>query len=256
MGIGDDIMLTGEAKRLQQADPRPVYIVRPDGRAYGRPEVFENNPRITDKPEGAQRLVQGGGQRPYIVSKGLRRWVWKPYKPEPGEFYFTAEEESRGRAARGTIVIEPSIKRSVGHQNKAWPWDRWLVLAALLKRDYDVVQLGDNTIRSIPGVRRIPTERFRIAAAALKHAAGLITTEGGLHHAAAAVGLPAVVIYTGFIGPQHTGYDMHVNLAKAKEYCGSRINCVHCAEAASRIAVDMVLGALIETQTLRQQEAA
>lgn len=38
----------------------------------------------------------------------------------------------------------------------------------------------------------------------------MISTEGGIHHIAAAVGTPAVVICGGFIRPEWTGYDGQV----------------------------------------------
>jgi ADP-heptose:LPS heptosyltransferase len=63
-----------------------------------------------------------------------------------------------------------------------------------------------------------------------------IGPEGGLHHGAAAVGIPAVVLFGGFIPPQVTGYKTHVNLTGGADFfCGSLQACKHCAEAMERI---------------------
>ena len=47
----------------------------------------------------------------------------------------------------------------------------------------------------------------------LSGARAAVLHEGGLHHAAAALGMPAVVLFGGMISPRNTGYDVHVNLA-------------------------------------------
>jgi len=67
-----------------------------------------------------------------------------------------------------------------------------------------------------------------------------IGPEGGLHHGAAAVGTPAVVIFGGYIHPTTTGYAAHVNLFGADEACGNTTECQHCKLAMDAITVDQV----------------
>jgi FkbM family methyltransferase len=64
-----------------------------------------------------------------------------------------------------------------------------------------------------------------MAAGVLSGASLLISPEGGLHHAAAALGVRAVVIFGGFISPATTGYALHTNLFTAARPAG-------CASAA------------------------
>jgi hypothetical protein len=70
--------------------------------------------------------------------------------------------------------------------------------------------------------------------------------EGGLHHAAAAVRLPAVVIFGGFITPAVTGYAEQVNLTAPglgvahPLGCGRRVDCPHCADAIAQITPELV----------------
>jgi hypothetical protein len=62
-----------------------------------------------------------------------------------------------------------------------------------------------------------------------------------MHHGAAAMGVPGVVLFGGFIPPQVTGYLMHANLTGGAEACGSLNPCPHCAAAMQAISVDEVL---------------
>jgi ADP-heptose:LPS heptosyltransferase len=71
-----------------------------------------------------------------------------------------------------------------------------------------------------------------------------IGAEGGLHHAAAALGVPAVVLFGGFIPPLVTGYETHINLTGgAQEACGSLKPCDHCRKAMDAISVEEVAAA-------------
>jgi hypothetical protein len=65
-----------------------------------------------------------------------------------------------------------------------------------------------------------------------------------MHHGAAAVGTPAVVIFGGFIPPAVVGYDMHVNLTGGAEACGSLNKCLHCRAAMEKISVEEVYQAV------------
>jgi ADP-heptose:LPS heptosyltransferase len=89
----------------------------------------------------------------------------------------------------------------------------------------------------------LPVQNFRHALSMMRRAKLIVTSEGGLHHGAAAMGVPAVVIFGGFIPPQVTGYDMHINLAHG-EACGRYTPCQHCKEAMEAISFEQVLGAV------------
>jgi hypothetical protein len=61
-----------------------------------------------------------------------------------------------------------------------------------------------------------------------------------MHHAAAAVGIDAVVIMGGFIPPSVVGYDGHINLTGGSEACGTIGTCEHCRQAMAKISVNEV----------------
>jgi ADP-heptose:LPS heptosyltransferase len=107
----------------------------------------------------------------------------------------------------------------------------------------DVVQFNFKAGHVIPGARQLKTPSFRHAMAALSRAALYIGPEGGLHHASGAVGIPAVVIFGGFIPPAVTGYATHTNLTGGAEACGSLHACEHCREAMNAISVPDVMDA-------------
>jgi ADP-heptose:LPS heptosyltransferase len=253
MGIGDEIMLTGEARVLQMRDPRPIKVDYGRGR-FRWHSIWENNPRFA-RPEEMTHfqsmLARPNGYRPYIARKRANKWEWKNYKPKIGEIYLTEEEKAFGARHSNRIIIEPHIKANAS-PNKQWGWMRWNKLAYLLQEGgLRVSQVGPDDTPILGGAEHIVTTNFRLACAVLAQARAAVLPEGGLHHAAAAVGLRSVVIYGGFISPDQTGYDLHRNLFAGGTPCGMRARCEHCARSMAAIAPEAVakeLCALLEQQ--------
>ena len=108
------------------------------------------------------------------------------------------------------------------------------------------VQLVPNGVQTVEGIDVIRTSDFRMACAVMAHARAAVLPEGGLHHAAAAVGTSAVVIYGGYISPEQTGYTLHHNLFTGGVPCGMRQPCSHCIEAMSKITPELVMRNLME----------
>ncbi len=258
MGIGDELMVAGRARVAQMTDPRRVRVV------FGRPRwdpVWDHNPRLA-RPgeEGDFQILQGraGGLRPYIAARTPKQWKWKAYQPPSGEIYFTDEEKEYGRHHAGRVVLEPTIKASAS-PNKQWGWTRWNKLAWLLQEEgVRVTQLGpEGGVQLLDGADFVATRDFRLAASVLAHARAVVAPEGGLHHAAAAVGVPALVIFGGFISPEVTGYRSQVSFYAGGEGlgCGMRTPCDHCADAMASITprevADKLMEVLVETSRRR-----
>jgi hypothetical protein len=246
MGWGDEIMVTGQARRLQEADPRPVIVRDRNGRPRWHP-IFEGNPRLRRRYDQAagRRAVQFldnySGHRPYLnyarFNNADKRepYVYTAWRASPGEIYLTERERTLGALAAGALILEPTIKPNAS-PNKDWGRARWQALAEQLTRDgARLVQIGPVGTPLLEGVAWIQTNDVRQAAAVLSGADLLIAPEGGLHHAAAALGVRAVVIFGGFISPATTGYDAHTNLYAGGAACGMRLPCAHCAEAMAAI---------------------
>jgi len=252
MGWGDDILVSGRARVMQQTDPRKVRVTCPK-RIYQWSQVWDENPRIARPGEAGDfqelyaRSVQTN-MRPYHTAKTPERWTYNlNFRPDLGELYFTEAEREFGTRYAGRIIVEPLIKPGAS-PNKQWGWVRWNKLAWLMQRaGLRVTQLGPSNTPNLDGADLIVTTGFRMACAVLANARAAVLPEGGTHHAAAVLGVPAVVIFGGFTPVELTGYPLHRNLGVSLgEACGNRRPCQHCAAAMAAITPETVFTALQE----------
>lgn len=242
MGFGDAIMSTGEVKRMHEANGKLVHVVG-IGHKPQWSDIFIGNPRISKtSAHGTQILLNGSGIRPYIQGKNSNQWYWRPYEPIPGEIYLTDEEKAFAAPYAGMVMIEPNVKAN-GHANKAWPFERWQDLAWRMEWA-KLIQCGPSGTRWLDKVQSVVTPTFRHACAVLSVSRAFVGSEGGLHHAAAALGVPAVVLWSHFISPAITGYKTQKNIRHADSWCGLRQNCKTCSASMDAISVDEVAGAL------------
>lgn len=220
-----------------------VRCVLGDGKRVFWSEVFENNPKIAKTLEPGETFAWVSNiplNRPYIEEIRPEGFVYrKDFKAVPGEIYLTDEEQ---RPRGDYILVEPHTKDKFTGPNKRWAWERW---QEVVKLPYDFVQTGPVESETLPGVRRIITKTFREALSVLSGARLLVTTDGALHHAAAAMGIPAVVIWGGAASPVNLGYDFHVNLWHGAVPCGTHSSiCPHCREALDAVTVEEVKSAI------------
>jgi ADP-heptose:LPS heptosyltransferase len=262
MGMGDELMATGQAKLIYAQTGRKVMIV--DARGMPRKhEIFNNNPKILQprQPNFNCEILRNhsGTGRPYFSLQNDRQFIFKPFKPEPGELFFTHEELKFASQFNPCVILEPNIKNAVSVDNKDWGFDKWLELGRLLTESgvaYSQLSQTANPVKRLPHAELIVTPTFRLAAAVIARAHALAVTEGGLHHAAAAVNVPAVVIYGGFISPEQTGYDLHVNIFTGGQPCGSKFSCNHCKQAMSLISPQTVFENLQKILAKKTSETA
>lgn len=251
MGIGDEIMVTGEVRRLLAQHGGTRVAVR----ARNRPDwhrwhpVWEGNPHIARPGEKYDLTYDNApGDRPYIETKLTRRWVWREYRPIVGELFLSEREQSFAQLAEGCIVVQPFIKAGAS-PNKRWPLEFWQELVSRQTR-WPWVQIGDGADPKLAGVSFLQTPSFRDACGVLRGARAAVLQEGGLHHAAAALAVPSVVIFGGYISPRVTGYETQRNLyvddADHPLGCGARTPCNHCFRAMLNIKPTTVLKNLEE----------
>lgn len=246
VGIGDEIMAAGEARRVRASDPRKVRILGVDGAPRWHP-IWDGNPSLAKLDElGDFQIVRNGpNARPYIAGKNAVRWTWKAFETTPGEIYFTDAELEFARDYRPQIVIEPTIKKGAS-VNKQWGHDRWERLSRMaIAAGYAVTQVGAQQARVLPGAAFILTPDFRRAAAVLANARLYVGPDGGLMHAAAALGVPAIVIRGAFVSERCTGYSSQRNFYSGPGLgCGMRIRCPCCIAAMAKITPEAVLSAV------------
>lgn len=247
MGVGDEIMASGHARVVSERTGKRVRIVD----FHGEPrwdDVWNGLPWVARPEEkGDFATVKNGQQcRPYVAYpftfESGQRWTGWRARDHVGAVALTAEETSFAATTRSAvgpyILIEPTLMAK-SNQNKQW--GKWNELTALLnERGHTVVQVGPDAAAVIPGVRHfVKTPTFRLAAAVLSRATAAVLPEGGLHHAAAVLGVPAVVLFGGYISPETTGYPNHVNIAEG-EPCGKWKPCSHCSEIWARLPPEYV----------------
>lgn len=212
------------------------------------PEMFRNNPNIA--PPGSERdadvrwIEYYKGHRIYNRQDG-DRWIWNyDFRPIPGEMFFDGNEKRNStRHGKGFVLIEPNVVAwKVSSANKDWGRENYQQVADRMREDgCRVVQFKhDKSPPPLARVEQLKTMNFRDALAMLRHARLYVGAEGGLHHGAAAVNIPAVVLFGGFIPPTVTGYPTHANLTGGAEACGSLKPCKHCRDAMAAISVDDV----------------
>ena len=245
-------MATGQARRIQEENPRAgKVIIRDKNGGIRTHPAWNDNPRILKRSEvpgrNAVSITNGPSARPYIASKSEMQWVWNEWECPVGELYFSPEELKFAEAYSPHVVIEPNNKEKAS-PNKDWGIERWKMLVHLLREaGVQAVQLGPQGTRVIEGVPLIETPVIRLACAVLARAKAAVLPEGGLHHAAAALGVPSVVIFGGYISPKQTGYATQTNLFTGGVACGMRTACPHCRIAMAAIPPELVFA---ETMSL------
>ena len=211
--------------------------------------MFANNPNIAAPGyEGKANLEWIHHYKGHRLYNKLEngKWIWNyDFKVRPGEFYFSDSELNYScQFPQGFIVIEPNVPwQKIVAPNKDWGELKYRNVAAELKRrGFDIVQFKHkNSKRILPEAAIIDAGNFRNAIAGLSRARLYIGPEGGMHHAAAAVHVPAVVLFGGFIPPQVMGYENQICLTGGAQACGNIMPCMHCKQAMENITVEEVL---------------
>ena len=210
-------------------------------------QMFRRNPNIahpgSERADDIEWIAHYKGSRLYN-RPGSGRWLWnEDFRPTPGEIFFSDDElKFAEQAGAGFIVIEPNVPwHKTVAPNKDWGEHRYNAVAQEMRRvGHNVIQLWhDASKRRVTSALTVPS--FRHSLAVLSRASLFIGPEGGLHHGAAAVGIPAVVLFGGFIPPTVTGYPTHANLTGGATACGKISRCGHCKQAMEAITVGEVL---------------
>jgi len=235
-------MATADAKEVNER--HGVRVVFGDGDRKFYSEVFDRNPKIANKLEKGERfawIANYPGNRPYIKRIHKDNFEFNnDFRVKPGELY-----PSNPQKDNGFILIEPNVKSEFKlGRNKQWSKDNWI---ELVKHLPEWRQMGTKDF--LDKSHAIVTPTFDDALNVLAGAKLLITTDGALHHAAAALGIPAIVLWGGVASPENLGYESHINIWHGDEPCGSYAKeCEHCRKAMNKITVEEVLEAYERSQ--------
>lgn len=257
------MLAAGQAQVLfdQQPDAGPVMLCEPNGTPRWN-YLWRDNPAIYVPvqpliPFRKPYLLTGKGHLTYL---NYDKWdgthwefssTWKA-RDYRGRLYLNAEEFALGTNLLKTtgpyILVEPS-SRDRKNRNRCWPFPQWqdLVTRLLQFLEEPILQLDHAAADRLSGVGLVQNDNFRDACGVLAGARLFIGPEGGLAHAAAALGTPAVVLWGGCVSADVLGYPEHINLVyqHPKTPCGSLTPCAHCEEAWRALTPDQVLEAAI-----------
>jgi ADP-heptose:LPS heptosyltransferase len=254
VGFGDEIIATGMAR---DAAKRGKRIAFGNGSSiiwsHNCEPVFRYNPNIAHPGEEKVWVTREKLEwihhykhhRLYMHPSTNGRWVYnRDFKIQPGELFFSPDERDfANQVRRGFVLIEPNAK--LCYPNKVWPFERYAAVATELARSgHTVCQLMYAGTGPLPYVKTIYTPTIRHAFAALSRATVFVGCEGAMTHAAAALGVNAVVLFGGFTDPYVLGYPNNVNLTGGAEPCGMVASCAHCAAAMRAISVDEVCSSI------------
>lgn len=259
MGWGDDLMWLGEANKVHEDNPDAVIH---DGREYS--ELWKHTPWVVSPSyKGPERKIEvprkPGGNRWYIKGWGNGKVLYKKYDPIPAPYEVLPEErqwaleELEKAGVNGPFVlINPDTKNTTFANNKQWGLKKWNTLAEKLTEwgvtcvrtkppgaTRDVSGYVEYKVPELEHCVNITTPSIRHAFAILDQSSAVVTSEGGLHHAAAALDKKAFVIFGGVSSVDSTGYKNSNQTYYTYDHpltpCGSQRDCQHCKEAMDSI---------------------
>lgn len=258
MGLGGHLMWTPLAREIIKRVPGSRVIPVEGQGSYARPvnsEVFWNNPNFTsgDHKGTTIPIFLSDPRTNYCIydapdhcvqrhDKHVIRQICGAYGFDDVdlrcELYLTDAEREFGRRFWGEIVIDPHTKDQYT-VNKRYPFEKWQRVVDGLKKSgiTKIVQVGQQTDQVLAGVYDMTGKTtFREAAAIIEQADLFIGPEGGLMHAANAVGTKSVIIITGFLHPTMTCYPENKNIWIGEKHgpCGMKILCEKCQEECAK----------------------
>ena len=125
MGWGDEIIVTGVARRLQARGGPPVRVLDGRGRSRWHP-IWDHNARLArpDWRGAVQTTTNAPGRRPYIEREARERWIWRDWVCPVGEIALTENELAFGARRGHRIILEPNVGTKAS-PNKDWGWARY-----------------------------------------------------------------------------------------------------------------------------------
>jgi hypothetical protein len=160
-----------------------------------------------------QMIWKQGGHASQIIAQGFGIEHAVP----DCELLFSSLEEAWIREFLQTkgldgpfVVIEPGTNQDWFGALRAWPITKWISVFQKFTSEYPsipVVQIGLKETPLIEGVLDMRGKTsFRQAALVIRQSALFMGTEGGLMHAARAVGANALILWGGVTLPEFAGY--------------------------------------------------
>lgn len=255
MGFGDAIMATALMRGFHTQGKLAAFY-SPDGNHRSIKwtgvceDVFKYNPNVArPAQERESNLVWMPHYKKvhrYCDYNGvLRKYIWRAdFKAEPGEIFFGPDDRVSAPVEQPYIVVEPNVAwQRATNVNKDWGDGKYEALTkALTERGHTVVQCVHPQSRRKLKSHHVWTPKFRDAMRIMSQARLVIAPEGANHHAAAALGVPAIILWGSWSPRKTMGYQEHTMLG-TDDACGNVQSCPHCRAVFNRISIDEVVAA-------------
>ncbi|MGQ9589905.1 MAG: glycosyltransferase family 9 protein [Planctomycetota bacterium] len=248
-GLGDALFMSTVARETKKRRPDVRIVVDTHW-----PQLFHHNPDVD--------AVFPAGNRPKDDAipvvyedpwppprKHVLRIVCERLGLEDPEirtyYYSTAEERAKARAirppsSRPLVVVHP-FSGFFAARSKQWDFGHWKRYLELLPPEIETIRFGGPeepaTPTERPNHREMVNMDIRLIAALLESADAFVGQESGLAHLATALGVPSVVLFTGFVPPDVFGYPQNINLVPDVPWapCWQKDGCAPCrAEVCTR----------------------
>jgi ADP-heptose:LPS heptosyltransferase len=153
------------------------------------------------------------------------------YHPTDEERRLAAE--MRPKNGHPLVVVHP-FSGFFAARTKQWHFANWKRLLEIIPPEIETMRFGSQDEPATPTERGLHRDvlnaDLRIMAALLESADVFVGQDSGLAHLAAALGVPSVVIFTGYVPPDMFGYPQNINLAPELPYapCWCADGCAPC----------------------------
>lgn len=248
-GLGDALFISTVTHEIKKRRPSLRVIVETHW-----PSLFYNNPTVDAVFPAGSRLRAGSVEvvyerpwpppRRHVLETVCER-VGLP-SPELRTYYHPLREERRRArqlrppSSRPLVVVHP-FSGFFAARSKQWDFAHWRRFLELLPPEIETLRFAGVEEPATPTERAHHREMvvvdLRLSAALLQQADAFVGQESGMAHLATALGVPSVVLFTGFVPPDVYGYPQNVNLVPDLPYapCWEKDGCAPCgAEICTR----------------------
>lgn len=248
-GLGDALFVTTVAREIKKRRPDCRIVVDSHW-----PQIFHNNADVaaafpaSSQPRDDAITLDYETPWPPPRQHVLRTLCSRVglENPDLKTYYFTTREERmkarsiRTPSSRPLLVVHP-FSGFFAARSKQWDFRHWKRFLEMVPPEIETIRFGGVEDPATPTERTHHREMvgldLRLTAALLEMADAFVGQESGLAHLATALGVPSVVIFTGFVPPDVFGYDRNINLAPDLPYapCWQKDGCPPCkAEICTR----------------------
>jgi ADP-heptose:LPS heptosyltransferase len=225
--LGDALFLSTAAREIRKRNPGVDIEIHSHW-----PGLFRNNPdvhachaiREPHVPAGLEISYEKPWpprRRQHVLRIVCESLGLDPDQVEPRTYYYPdSSERTLARqisppSGRPLVVVHP-FSGFFAARTKQWHFTNWKRFLELIPENVETLRFSSTDDPATPTERThhrdIQTSDVRLMAAILELADAFVGQESGLAHLATALGVPAVVIFTGYVPPDVFGYPQNVNL--------------------------------------------